>query len=190
MEGYESVWIRVATKNQPTTIGCTYRPPNSDPDDFCSKLETCLRAINLHTHTTLILGDMNGKNSDWLPSDTTDRAGDNLSYLFDAYNLQQHVNFATRITNGFPKSCIDLLASNLQDHQVQLEPAAPLGSSDHLSIVGSLDITPPPSTHPSTHPVWTWSWNPENLEALRSDLAVTELLPPESNTRHCDDLWA
>ena len=133
---------------------------------------------------------MNGKNSDWLPSDTTDRAGDNLSYLFDAYNLQQHVNFATRITNGFPKSCIDLVASNLQDHQVQLEPAAPLGSSDHLSIVGSLDITPPPSTHPSTHPVWTWSWNPENLEALRSNLAVTELLPPESNTRNCDDLWA
>ena len=180
----------MATKNQPTTIGCTYRPPNSDPDDFCSKLETCLRAINLHTHTTLILGDMNGKNSDWLPSDTTDRAGDNLSYLFDAYNLQQHVNFATRITNGFPKSCIDLVASNLQDHQVQLEPAAPLGSSDHLSIVGSLDITPPPSTHPSTHPVWIWYWNPENLEALRSDLAVTELLPPESNTRNCDDLWA
>ena len=116
---------------------------------------------------------MNGKNSDWLPSDTTDRAGDNLSYLFDAYNLQKHVNFATRITNGFPKSCIDLVESNLQDHQVQLEPAVPLGSSDHLSIVGSLDITPPPSTHPSTHPVWTWSWKPENLEALRSDLAVT-----------------
>ena len=133
---------------------------------------------------------MNGKNSDWLPSHTTDRAGDNLSYLFDAYNLQQHVNFATRITNGFPKSCIDLVESNLQDHQVQLEPAVPLGSSDHLSIVGSLDITPPPSTHPSTHPVWTWSWKPENLEALRSDLAVTELLPPESNTRNCDDLWA
>ena len=64
------------------------------------------------------------------------------------------------------------------------------GNSDHLSIVGSLDITPPPSTHPSTHPVWTWSWNPESLEALRSDLAVTELLPPESNTRNCDDLWA
>ena len=141
MDGYESLWIRVQTHNQSLTVGCTYRPPNSHPDDFCSKLEACLRAINTQDNSILILGDMNGKNNTWLSSDITDRAGDNLSCLFDAYGLHQHVDFPTRITNGLPKSCIDLVVTNYQEHQVQVEIAPPLSSSDHLSITGCLDLS-------------------------------------------------
>ena len=181
MDGYESLWIRVQTHNQSLTVGCTYRPPNSHPDDFCSKLEACLRGINTQDNSILILGDMNGKNNTWLSSDITDRAGDKLSCLFDAYGLHQHVDFPTRITNGLPKSCIDLVVTNYQEHQVQVESAPPLSSSDHLSITGCLDLsTPLPTNHEPT-PAWSWSWDNEKVKALQSDLRSTQFLPPQPN---------
>ena len=189
MDGYESLWIRVQTHNQSLTVGCTYRPPNSHPDDFCSKLEACLRAINTQDNSILILGDMNGKNNTWLSSDITDRAGDKLSCLFDAYGLHQHVDFPTRITNGLPKSCIDLVVTNYQEHQVQVESAPPLSSSDHLSITGCLGLsTPLPTNHEPT-PAWSWSWDNEKVKALQSDLRSTQFLPPQPNSQSCDDLW-
>ena len=140
-------------------------------------------------NSILILGDMNGKNNTWLSSDITDRAGDKLSCLFDAYGLHQHVDFPTRSTNGLPKSCIDLVVTNYQEHQVQVGSAPPISSSDHLSITGCLGLsTPLPTNHEPT-PAWSWSWDNEKVKALQSDLRSTQFLPPQLNFQSCDDLW-
>ena len=43
LPGYESVWLRLGNPSSGVVVGCVYRPPRSDPSDFCCKLEAALQ---------------------------------------------------------------------------------------------------------------------------------------------------
>ena len=192
MDSHESVWLRLRTGSQPATctVGCVYRPPNSDPDNFCLELETCFRVAEVNAHPTLLLGDLNSKHRDWLHTDTTDKAGENLHCLSEVYNFHQHFTFPTRITGGLPKSCLDLVLSNSQTGHVNVTSWPPLSNSDHISICGSLDLLPsPPARQTSNASAWTWSWDPERVEALKASLQATSRLPPDPENHSCNHLW-
>lgn len=193
MDGFESLWLEVDIANDTLVVGCAYRPPWSDASDFFNKLENCLKSTNISNRKVLLLGDYNAKHSNWLSTDTTDCAGDDLSYLCAAYNLEQHVDFPTCIVRGTPQSCLDLVISNLPSTCVHVTPCPPLGTADHLSIKGELRVnvtsgTPLTSRH--TLP-WSWSWEAEGVQALKQELSRTPLLPPDHllDSYSCDELW-
>ena len=112
------------------TVVCTYRPPRSDPQTFCSQLEDGIKACDVTSRPFLLAGDMNAKSSQWLDSDTTDAAGSHLDCLLETYGLYQHVNFPTCIVRGVPKSCLDLVISNLDPDSLKITAAPPLSSAD------------------------------------------------------------
>lgn len=155
MPSSQSLWVELTLSDRTVAVGCTYRPPNSDPNLFCRELELCLGKCNT-TVPFILLGDLNSKNSSWLDSDVTDRAGDALSYLIDAYGFHQHVNFATHIYRGHLNSCLDLVISNLPPEEVTLSSRAPFGCSDHVAIQGTISMQPPADERGRRNlPPWT-----------------------------------
>ena len=127
MPYFESVWIEIQTHQNPCVVGCLYRPPCSNPRQFCQQLEASLQHFNVMSKNLLLLGDFNAKNAQWLHSDATDLAGDYLSCLLDTYNLTQHVNFATHLVRDTPRSCLDLVITNLTEDKTHVQPSLPLG---------------------------------------------------------------
>ena len=70
-------------------------------------------------------------------------------------------------------------------------PSASLGTSDHLSINGTITSSPPKTISPTfKQSTWSWNWAPECIEALRQSLNAIPLLPTESNQDYsCESLW-
>ena len=192
MPGFESVWIQIDTPDVPVTVCSVYRPPSTDPHDFCAKLETCIRSIRVPNEPLILLGDFNAHHSNWLERTKTDTAGDCLQQLLTAYDLAQHVDFPTHILHGTPASCIDLVISNLQDYTISLRPGPTLGNSDHLSIHGKIDL---PAQYPAIErdprPVWSWNWSPECIAALKGSLRSDPLLPMDpQQEQSCESMWS
>ena len=91
MPSFESVWVELTSENQKIRIASLYRPPRSDIRIFGAELET---AIKLHPNCpTLLLGDLNAKNSLWQLADQTDYSGDCINTLLSTYNFHQHIHF-------------------------------------------------------------------------------------------------
>ena len=188
----EATWVEVKTTNKTLVIACIYRPPRSDHRQFCTQLEDALRKLQTTTPHVLLLGDFNAKNAQWLDTDVTDASGDSLACLLETHGLVQHVSFPTCIVRDVPKSCLDLVISNIPSDQVSAAPAAPLGSSDHLSVRGTIQVssvTTPPQDPPA--PQWSWTWEASRVSALRSALSATQLLPPDQACAQLstDELW-
>ena len=186
--GYESTWIEVSADQWQTVIGVAYRPPHTDPRDFCAQLEACFRKIT--SKSVLVLGDFNTKNSEWYHHDATNLPDHLLSSLFSAYGLHQVVDFPTHCIHGLPRSCLDLVVSSLGRDHITLQQHPPLGSSDHIGIKGTLNIhhqlapeevTPPPG--------WKWCWEASRVESLKEALTQTDLLPLGCETLTCDEMW-
>ena len=192
MEAFESTWLEVDTGSSTLVIGCTYRPPNSNPSQFYYQLEKCLHTALSPSANLLLLGDFNSKHQTWLHSDTTDVAGDCLSGLLDTLGLYQLSSFPTCNTRGSMKSCLDLVITNLEPYTVKLNQEPPLGNSDHISIRGTWQQ---PRQDTASHPApptaraWRWCWDSERVDSLKQHLAQTDLLPPDPAGVPCDTLW-
>ena len=57
----ESVWVEIATpKNQkPILVGCIYKHPGANIDEFNGKLDETMKLFNPNKYQLYILGDMN-----------------------------------------------------------------------------------------------------------------------------------
>lgn len=193
MSTFESLWVEVNVGTpSPLIVGCSYRPPRSEPRLFCQELERSLNTARQASTNVLLLGDLNAKHQSWLSTDITDTAGDYLHTLLDSYGLSQLCNFSTCITRGTPKSCLDLVITNLNSDSVSLTEAPPLGNSDHISILGcisSLNSLQSAQSTPPTSRAWRWCWAPERLHNLKHHLANISLLPLNCSDWSCDALW-
>lgn len=92
-------------------------------------------------------------------------------HLFNAYNLEQKVNFPTYVHHGQLKSCLDLAATNIADMEVA--SSAPLGRSDHIVLIGRFVISSDRGTRTdkNTTPHQYWCWSKADLAGLRKELA-------------------
>ena len=131
----------------------------------------------------LILGDLNAKNSTWLSTDKTDALGENIHVLLEILGLKQYISFPTYLHRQLPKSCLDLVISNIT--HLETTSAAPLGASDHVVIQGKiyLDETShhvPNSRTQSNRSVWRW--DQKHVDALKAELRTTQLLTSSSTT--------
>ena len=73
-EGQEALWVKMLLENnnRPFTIGCVYRPPDSDSSIFASSLEQSLKNIQQHSSTVILTGDFNARCREWFEPDRTD----------------------------------------------------------------------------------------------------------------------
>lgn len=189
-QGSESLWITIQpSTEQLLTLGCVYRPPGGDANTFCQSLEHVLRHP---TKPFLIFGDFNAKNSAWYHADPTDAIGESLSFLFNIYGLQQHVDFPTHIHHDRHGSCLDLVLSSFSSSDVSITCAAPLGKSDHVTLAGEvhlpLSVKTPKSRTVSPLPKWRWTQGAlKNAKATLQHLSIQE----EATTGHydTDSLW-
>ncbi|CAH3175140.1 unnamed protein product, partial [Porites lobata] len=56
----ESCWIEILQEHKPSIIvGCIYRHPSSNLDNFIFQLENLVSPLNQSKHQVFILGDMN-----------------------------------------------------------------------------------------------------------------------------------
>ena len=178
----ESVWVSVACGDLTLAAASIYRAPYTDGRLFCQQLEHEISAYrNTHDHL-LILGDLNAKNSTWYSFDETDSLGNQLQCMLDTYNLSQFTNFPTFIYRGHPKSCLDLVVSSMESHELIVGSTAPLGGADHLIVHGEIAI--PVQTHSSPCPSCPrWNWSEQSIQALRETLANSSLTLTPTTSR-------
>ena len=110
---------------------------------------------------------MNAKCSDWYRADITDACGESLNTVFNTYNLSQLVTFPTHTHAGQLKSCLDLIATDLDD--VTLTSLPPLGLSDHVQILASIPSRHFQNTRSTmlAHTKKVWCWSKANNAALK-----------------------
>ena len=168
----EDIWLKITVYNSPTPLllCATYRPPTSSATActaFCSHIEHSIRVAKSLKGHILIAGDMNAKCSDWYRADITDACGESLNTVFNTYNLSKLVTFPTHTHAGQLKSCLDLIATDLDD--VTLTSLPPLGLSDHVQILASIPSRHFQNTRSTmlAHTKKVWCWSKANNGALK-----------------------
>ena len=179
----ESIWVSLKLARSRLTVASIYRPPRSDEKEFCRNLDANISTSQARSDNLLLLGDFNAKNSHWCGSDTTDTLGERLHCLFETHHLYQATDFPTFLYQGRPKSCLDLVVTSLEPHQIFVQSIAPLGAADHVTIFGNLALgldTPPTSNMLGKD---RWNWSSDSISSLRHHLSTCKL--DCSNTKPC-----
>ena len=123
----ESCWIEILQEHKPSIIvGCIYRHPSSNLDNFISQLENLVSPLNQSKHQVLILGDMN---IDFLRVGTHSKTEDYLDMLYSS-NLLPVITKPTRITSH-TATLIDHIYTNASTDQI-IPGIVTTDISDHL----------------------------------------------------------
>lgn len=135
----ESVWVNVKIgKKKSVVIGCVYRSPSSDSANN-RKLESLLRAISDKNFKHLVIvGDFNYPNVNWDTCTSTDREGSECDQFLESLKdcfLVQHVEEPTRYRGTQRPSLLDLVLTAEENVIRDMRILAPLGNSDHCTIV-------------------------------------------------------
>ena len=136
----ESIWLDIITKdNSSILMGCMYRSPSQTASQlsyFCDSLAESLQGINLFSTRLLLTGDFNAHHTSWCHQDSISTPGEKLNTVFACFGLQQMVDFPTRwAPDSLSSSCLDILVTNKPQLVRSIDSGAPLGSSDHLTVV-------------------------------------------------------
>ena len=171
----ESIWAKLWDKNKSTSVGIFYRSPSQSPatrKEFMSKFRSIVskaqRNINPIQNSLLILGDFNASNTSWYKSGTTNTAGRELKAIIDDLALTQCISVPTRLTHN-SHSCIDLLITDSPGF-IQHNIEAPIGNSDHSSLLAYLNIK---STNNDSHDKITWQYHLCNQQSLTNEITNT-----------------
>ncbi len=129
-----------------TTLGIYYRSPSQSPaarKDFMANFyittEKAYQQLGQTHNSLLILGDFNASNKSWYHSGITNTAGRELKLNIDNLSLTQCVSVPTRLTRN-THSCLDLLITDSPGF-IHHDVKAPIGNSDHATILAHLDPT-------------------------------------------------
>ena len=123
-----------ATNALQLIIGCIYRSPNSS-DQNNAFLFDVLRTFSETTNCCLV-GDFNYPRVDWSNHGCPDCDSAFIEAIFDS-GLHQHVTCPTRLN---PDHILDLVLTGDERAIVTLAVDAPLGNSDHCSILFDMNF--------------------------------------------------
>ncbi|XP_021373499.1 uncharacterized protein LOC110463320 [Mizuhopecten yessoensis] len=135
----EAVWCKITlNKSDSLLLGCVYRSPNCDGENFTQLSELFGKASSTSHSHLLILGEFNLKEINW-KENTTDVNEQHVSSKFleltHDFFLYQHVLHPTRLREGNIPSVLDLILTNEENMIDSLEYKSSIGPSDHLSLV-------------------------------------------------------
>ena len=130
----ESVWVEIGGNN---VVGCIYRSPNSSEENNC-KINEMMRNLTALKHNLLVMGDFNYPEIIWTDPEAvhaTERKADAfLQSTYDSY-LIQHVQGPTRYRGNQTQNTLDLIFTSDEDAIQDLQYEAPLGNSDHCTLI-------------------------------------------------------
>ena len=135
----ECVWINLSVGDEDKILlGCLYRSPSSTYENN-RNLEGMLRSISdMNPKRLIILGDFNYPNVDWGQCVSTEGDGSDSDFfmecLKDCY-LTQHIDTPTRHREGQQPSILDLILTNEENVVNDIQYLAPLGNSDHCTVL-------------------------------------------------------
>ena len=143
---HQCVAFKVLTTGEPVNIVLTYRPPNSNRENF-NKLLDILSKL---PRDTVLIGDINIPHVDWT-SGRGDARGRELFNTVLEENLEQLVNFPTH-NKG---STLDLVITNMADKIVSVHDDGKLGRSDHSIITVDVKVSKTIKKEKPRTPNWT-----------------------------------
>ena len=131
----ESCWVEIDPRNNKKHImlGCVYKHPSANVEEFTLKFDELLKELNLNKYDAYILGDMN---IDLLKHHTHQQTGGYLDMLF-SHDLLPVITKATRITSH-TTTLIDHIYTNTVNSLVS--GILTIDISDHLPVFCMTDI--------------------------------------------------
>ena len=128
--------IKVKFKNEVLHIAIIYRPHNLyNDDDIDENNERLCDVLKLLPKPYVICGDFNYSDIDWKNGQCTKKSRQFYETVLDLF-LTEHICTATHKSGTQP----DLVLSSHPNLIADVEPTAPLGSSDHTMIKVILDF--------------------------------------------------
>lgn len=131
MPSVESCWIEIDPCNNKAHIivGCLYRHPSANIEDFTSKLDVLLKNLNQKKYEVSILGDMN---IDFLKCNSLSLTEDYLEMLY-TNNMLPEITKPTRITSH-TATLIDHICTDSFNQQT-VPGISTVDISDHFTSV-------------------------------------------------------
>ena len=128
-----NAWLLVST---------WYRPPDSNIV-FLQYFEEFLRKMDDENKEITIAGDFN---CDLLKKDCVSRSIKKMKDLIDIYQLQQHIDKPSRITNS-SQTLLDIILTKIEDTKMIDSGVIELGISDHSLVYICRKISIPKGNH-------------------------------------------
>jgi hypothetical protein len=141
----DNIWIELSVPNRRNLIiGCIYRSPNSCENNNKALLKLLEEVSNMRCKDTIIVGDFNYKEINWVNKSVQGRVDHPAATFFDTVNdlfLTQMITEPTRYRVGETENVLDLVLTNSEDliDEIRLRP--PLGErGDHCVISFCVDL--------------------------------------------------
>ena len=189
---YDVLWLKLALPSCTKFICSVYRSPNAaNSSDFFDYLTLQYETIvsNNPRAEVIFLGDFNVHHKDWLHSSHTDTEGE-TAYTFSIYNdLDQLIQFPTRIPDQHshtPQTLDLFLSTDLSPYSYSI--LCPLGSSDHNLITVSCSASLPSPLQKNPRRFWHYrsaDWS--SLKEFYSEFPWEDFCFASDDTSVCAD---
>ena len=167
----ECIVFDLIISNKLCSFVALYRSPSQSQDDFATfsdNLEMTLDFVSKKNPFLLVvLGDFNGKLSQWHDKDTSTPEGISVESITSQFGLHQIINEPTHILEN-SSSCIDLIFTSQPNLSVESGTLPSLHPNCHHQIVYAIFnlevIYPPPNTRE------VWHYQDSDVELIRRSL--------------------
>ncbi|XP_076068436.1 uncharacterized protein LOC143040877 [Oratosquilla oratoria] len=134
----EAVVSTVHIGKKKLLLGCLYRPPGSSAE-YNARVREAIRVMsNTDAHQTLLCGDFNFKEIDWINHTIKGGPESEQMKFYDACQdafLHQHITQFTRVRGNDTPSLLDLAFSKSELELEEIHYKAPIGANDHAVIL-------------------------------------------------------
>ena len=164
----DAVWCLATIKNKKILISCIYRSPSNTSEKNDELLCMLEEASKINANNTVICGDFNCKEIDWITRKINCSETHHASKIYDKINdlfLHQKILEPTRYRNDETPSLLDWVLCDEDDliEEVTLHP--PVQSSDHVVIRFQINVI---YTEPENIP--RYQYYKGNYENMRTEI--------------------
>lgn len=158
-ESSERVWVAVHTEQGPFAVAVWYRPPSRVEVESVNTLVTEVQQWREQTLGTVVLGDMNVHNLEWLRhSSHTSAAGRELRQTCRELGFRQLVREPTHVAGNL----LDLVLTDIDNVSVVVHPRV----ADHNVVEAQLKLAVPKFKALRRQ---VWNWQSADWAGLRDD---------------------
>ena len=115
----ECLVCEVSSGTKKIILCLLYRTPSQNADEFAlfkqKWEETIININNIHPAGSILIGDFNGRNSEWWTGDASNSQGEDIGDIASQHGLHQLIDEPTHLRPGCAPSCIDLIFTSSVD---------------------------------------------------------------------------
>jgi ribonuclease P/MRP protein subunit RPP40 len=176
---FECVAVDIIIENVSFRLICIYRPPNCTFQGTHLMCQLLVSLFNTDSRI-LLVGDFNLPKIDWVSCSAT-ASGSHEVFLSTVIANSFH-QFVSKPTLG--NNCLDLVLCNDLEFIISCDIAPPFSTSDHDSVVFSIDVSPPVAQAKSKYYDF-FTANFDHIDAKIASVDWGKLLSACSSTDAC-----